>query len=335
MNSLTISLQQTAFSQRSALAEAFGTKQARKAVQSITENALLSNTPRGATTANAAESALLSTIPTDTTGPTDAKTAQQEIQASKPLPQPDLSATQPSDVYSIASLVPNGLSLLRQIPIKDWQEASAASEDIPTPSRFVSKHVESVIQAGQKTNMQILRFILILLELTRTLKRSRGGQGQGPDSRKLPAREELRSTLANAAGSGNDEDGSSVITDSFLDALRRKYVPQGSFLSRNDITFLHTSICALSLHIPPASGAGFAANELATDIADLRDDLRVDNQTITKYYRELGCKVDKPREGEFARWGVKRGKVEAAAMKIARLKIPLDFPKLSRGGMRR
>ncbi|KAK2847633.1 hypothetical protein FQN49_005694 [Arthroderma sp. PD_2] len=323
----------TALSQRAALAEAFGTKMARKAVAAITENALTSNASASST--NAAESALLSSMPQDAmTIAAAEKSAQAEIQASKPLPQPNMSATQPADVYSIESLVPNGLPTLRKIPVQDWQAAVAASEGITTTSRFVANRVEAAVQTGDKTTAQLLRFILILIELSRSLKRSSGG-GRGPDSKKLPPREELRQTLS--AATDSETTVTPTITDPFLDSIRRKFVPQGSFLSRNDITLLHTTICALSLHIPPSSGkmGGSSLNELATDPSDLRDDLRLENDTILKYFRELGCKVDKPRETEFAKWSIKGGKAEAASKRIARLKIPVEFPKVSRGRMSR
>ncbi|EGD87779.1 hypothetical protein H112_04249 [Trichophyton rubrum D6] len=319
----------TVLSQKAALAAAFGTKLARKAVAAITENALTSNASASST--QAAESALLSSMPQDDmTNAAAERSAQAEIQASKPLPQPNLSATQPADVYSIESLVPSGLLTLHKIPVQDWQAAIAASEGITTSSRFVANRVEAAVQSGDKTVVQLLRFILILIEFSRSLKRSPGG-GRGLDSRKLPPREDLRRILSTAVDS--ETNTTPTITDSFLDSIRRKFVPQGSFLSRNDITLLHTTICAMSLHIPPASGktGGSNVSELATDPADLRDDLRLENDTILKYFRELGCKVDKPRESEFAKWSIKGGKAEAASRRIARLKIPVEFPKMSRG----
>ncbi|EGD92548.1 hypothetical protein TESG_00121 [Trichophyton tonsurans CBS 112818] len=318
----------TVLSQKAALAAAFGTKLARKAVAAITENALTSDASAPST--RAAESALLSSMPQDDMTTAEAeRSAQAEIQASKPLPQPNLSATQPADVYSIESLVPSGLLTLRKIPVQDWQAAVAASEGITTSSRFVANRVEAAVQSGDKTVVQLLRFILILIELSRSLKRSSGG-GRGLDSRKLPPREDLRRILSTAVDS--ETNTTPTITDSFLDSIRRKFVPQGTFLSRNDITLLHTTICAMSLHIPPASGkTGSNVSELATDPADLRDDLRLENDTILKYFRELGCKVDKPRESEFAKWSIKGGKAEAASRRIARLKVPVEFPKMSRG----
>ncbi|KAI1979002.1 DNA-directed RNA polymerase I subunit rpa49 [Ophidiomyces ophidiicola] len=323
----------TAFSKRSALAQAFGTKQSRKAVQSVAENALLSSATPGAP--SAAESALLSSMSMDAISA--AARAQQEIQAAKPLPQPNLSATHPSGVYSIESLVPGGLSTLHSVPVRDWQTALANSEAILTRSRFVAHRVEALGKSNDKTQLQLLRFILILIEFAGCLKPTRGSDKGSAGSKKLPLRDELRQKLSEATASspdGKSDAGTRFMTDSFIDSLRRKFVPQGAILSRNDITLLHTTICALSLHVPPASGAPHGANELATDPADLRDDLGLENQTVLQYFKELGCRVEKPRENEYTKWGVKRGKAEAAMKRIARLKMPVEFPKLSRGGRR-
>ena len=125
--------------------------------------------------------------------------------------------------------------------------------------------------------------------------------------------------------------------------MRRKFAPHGGHVTKHDLTLLHTTICALSLHIPPqpakdggsSSQGGNAPNELATDPADLRDDLHLESPVILQYFRELGCRVDKPRESEFAKWGIKGGKAEAAARRVARLRIPVEFPKVSRGGGKR
>jgi DNA-directed RNA polymerase I subunit RPA49 len=242
-----------------------------------------------------------------------------------------MSASHPSDVYPIDVLVPTGLSVLRQLPVQEWQDTVAAGNAVTTTSRYVAHRVDAVVKSGNVTQLQILRFILILLEFVRGLRR--GKATDPPGSKRLPSRDDLRRILSSSSTS------SSQLPDPVIDAIRRKFAPQGTTVSKTEVTLLHTTICALSLHIPPtptqdggsSSQGGNSANELATDPSDLRDDLRLDNPTVTQYFRELGCRIDKPRETEFAKWGIKGGKVEAAARRIARLRIPVEFPKISRG----
>ncbi|KKK17974.1 hypothetical protein P175DRAFT_0450564 [Aspergillus ochraceoroseus IBT 24754] len=330
--------------QRTELTYTFGTKKSRKATQSMAENAQLSNAPEGAATA--AESALLQSMPEESATDLASKTAamQAQVQAAKPVPTANLDANHPSEVYAIETLVPNGKATLRQLPIKDWQETISAGGAVATTSRYVSNRIDAVVESGNTTHLQILRFILVLLEFARCLRSGKASAASGRGSKKLPARDDLRRILSSAtkqdstSAEGNNN-SSNTIPDPVIDAIRRKFAPQGSYLSKNDITLLHTTICALSLHLPPqptqdgvpTAHGGNTPNELATDPADLRDDLQLENITILQYFRELGCRVDKPRETEFAKWGV-RGKAEAATRRVARLKIPVVFPKVSRGG---
>lgn len=334
--------------QRTELTNTFGTKQSRKAAQSMAENAQLSSVPAGAS--SAAESAILSAMPADSAADLASKSAavQAQIQAAKPLPQANLEASHPSDVYPIENLVPGGVSTLRQLPgVKEWQDTVAAGLSVVTTSRYVSRRLDAVVSSGNITQIQILRFIFLLLEFARSLRSGRDPKSSGPGSKRMPTREDLRRILSSSTGGAGASDKSSsppteAVPESVIDAVRRRFAPQGSSLSKNDITLLHTTICALSLHIPPqpakdggsSSQGGNSPNELATDPSDLRDDLRLDNPAIQHYFRELGCRIDKPRETEFAKWNIKGGKAEAAARRVARLKVPVEFPKMSRGGKR-
>lgn len=333
--------------QRTALTNTFGTKAAKKSAQSFAENAQLSNAPDGVV--SQAGAALLSSLPADApTGAVKANNLQAEVQAAKPLPTPDLSAAHPSDVYPLETLVPHGHSTLRQLTqIEEWQEQAEQGLAISTVSRFVSNRIGPVVQSGNLTQLQVLRLIQLLVEFGRCLK-SGGRDAKGsaaPGSKRLPPREDLRRILSSTTGAAKggkqstDTAPRDMLPDSVIDAVRRRFAPTGGMVSKHDLTLLHTTICALSLHIPPqpakdggsSSLGGNSPNELATDPADLRDDLRLDSNTVYQYFRELGCRVDRPRESEFSKWNIK-GKAEAHARRVARLRVPVEFPKVSRGG---
>ncbi|KAJ6021909.1 hypothetical protein N7540_007413 [Penicillium herquei] len=332
--------------QRTALTNTFGTKQSRKAVQSLAENAQLSNAPAGSVTE--AGAALISSLPTDVASGLDkASNVQAEVQAAKPLPTADLSAAHPSDVYPLETLVPGGTSNLRQLTgIEEWKQQVEGGLGVTTGSRYVANRVEAVVLSGNQEKLQILRFIHLLLEFARSLKGMGRSGGAGPGSKKLPPRDELRKILSSTSGVAakgeeeESEDTTQLLPDGVIDSLRRRFAPSGGFVTKHNLTLLHTTICALSLHIPPqpakdggnSSLGGNAPNELATDPSDLRDDLRLDAPTVLQYFRELGCRVDKPRESEFAKWNIKGGRAEANARRIARLRIPVEFPRVSRGG---
>lgn len=332
--------------QRTALTHAFGTKQSKKAVQSRQENSQLSNAPAGSVTE--AGAALISSLPADVaSGQAKASNVQAQVQAAKPLPTPNLAATHPVDVYPIETLVPGGHSTLRQLTgVDEWKQQVDNGLEVTTGSRYVANRVVAVAQSDNASQLQVLRFICLLLELARSLKSMGRDKGSGPGSKRLPARDELRRILSSTTGAtkskDKDKDASdsdSLLPDSVIDAVRRRFAPTGGMLTKHDLTLLHTTICALSLHIPPqpakdggsSSLGGNAPNELATDPADLRDDLRLDSNLVQQYFRELGCRIDRPKESEFAKWNVKGGRAEAATRRVARLRIPVEFPKVSRG----
>ncbi|KAJ5134239.1 hypothetical protein N7448_000737 [Penicillium atrosanguineum] len=330
--------------QRTALTNTFGTKQSRKAVQSMQENAQLSNAPAG--TVTEAGAALISSLPAGVaSGVTKATDVQAEVQAAKPLPQPDLTAAHPADVYPLETLVPGGVATLHQLNgVAEWKQQVDAGLEVTTGSRFVANRVVAIANADNATQLQLLRLIQMLLEFDHSLKRMGGGKGAGPGSKRLPARNDLRRILSSTTGTTSkdqeSESSENDLPDAVIDAVRRRFAPSGGWLSKHDLTLLHTTICALSLHIPPqpakdggsSSLGGNAPNELATDPSDLRDDLRLDANTVQQYFRELGCRIDKPRETEFKKWNIKGGKAEAQARRVARLRIPVEFPKVSRGG---
>ncbi|KAJ5100369.1 hypothetical protein N7456_006421 [Penicillium angulare] len=334
--------EQTMRAQRTNLTNTFGTKASRKAVQSMAENAQLSNAPTG--TLDATGAALLSSLPKDeSSGRAKQLDVQAEVQAAKPLPKADLTASHPKDVYSLETVVPGGTSILRQVTgTEEWEEQVSNGVGVTTGSRFVANRVEAVVRSGNKEMLQILRLIQILLEFSRSLKGGRSAGG--PGSKKLPQRDDLRRILSTTSGVvSKDEDAESsteLLPDAVIEAIRRRFAPNGGFVTKHDVTLLHTTACALSLHIPPqpakdggsSSLGGNAPNELATDPADLRDDLRVDSATIQQYFRELGCRIDRPREAEFSKWNIKGGRAEAMARRIARLRVPVEFPRVSRGG---
>lgn len=69
-------------------------------------------------------------------------------------------------------------------------------------------------------------------------------------------------------------------------------------------------------------------DEFSTDTHDLREDLQVDNRQIGMYYSELGCRISKPTDTDRT-FKISPGvsKAEASLHKMAKLKLPLEFPK--------
>ena len=77
-----------------------------------------------------------------------------------------------------------------------------------------------------------------------------------------------------------------------------------------------THICALALTL----------DYFETDTHDIREDLKLEGLAVQKYFKELGCVVTLPTEVERGR--MKITKAEGGGHRIARLKLPLAFPKM-------
>jgi DNA-directed RNA polymerase I subunit RPA49 len=94
------------------------------------------------------------------------------------------------------------------------------------------------------------------------------------------------------------------------------------------------------------AAAALTVDDYEVDVNDLRDDLKLENKEyvsqeltsylvlmlhrIKQYFAELGCKLNPPTQAELTR--MKLTRAESTNHTIAKLKLPLSFPKI--GGAR-
>lgn len=316
------------YSSRNALTHTFGTKKSKKMVQSRAENVLYSR-DADPNAANPLSEVLLSSMPEAEALPTtsDGKTLDTAaaIQAAKPLPTPDLTATNVSQAYPLSNLVfPSPYSsTLTAMPTSDWRKTISEGERISTSARFVANRAMHIIQAAnahpspdspQTTTLQLLRYIYLLVELARAIKKFRPGKGIPPISKW-------------ASGKITDQ---SNLPAPLLNGLVKKYCPNGTGPTKFDVMLLHTTIQALSLHIPPPSGR-HGAGMLATEPTDIQQDLNLAPEDARRYWRELGCKIEGGTDTELGTWGLKKPSEKGVKVKYAKLRLPLVFPQVSRG----
>jgi DNA-directed RNA polymerase I subunit RPA49 len=316
------------YSSRNALTHTFGTKKSKKLVQSRAENVLYSR-DADPDAANPLSEALLSSMPEAEALPTTSDgrilDTAAAIQAAKPLPIPDLTATHVSDAYPLSHLVfpPPSSSTLIAMPTSYWRKLISEGQRVSVSSRFTANRIAYITQAAnahpstdspQSTTLQLLRYILLLIELARAISKFRPGKGFPPVS-KWP--------------SGRLADQPKLPTH-LLNALTSKYCPNGTGPTKFDLTLLHTTILALTLHIPPQSGKQ-VPGILATDPTDIQQDLNLAADDTRRYFRELGCKVEVATDKELGTWGIRKASEKAAKIKYAKLRLPLVFPQVSRG----
>lgn len=336
-------------STRADLTQAFGSKKSQKAFAAQRDNKLLS---LGDTSTNqAVTSALLSSLPTEVEDPTTS--TAQIIQENKPLPQPNLSAESPKDVYTLASLIhPYGLKTLSSessIPIQPWLDAAAEKQPIAAPSKYIANRISSIALAAATSSdsttkkaatrhLRTLRYILLLLNLHRLATNHANGK-------RLPW--SPKHWTPGIAGPGT------IPVVPVLEGLKARYAPMGP-MGSYEMNLLRATICALTLHIPPPPSVATTMadgnedpTELVTHPGDIREDLALDGSTVRKLYRELGCRIERLDEAGMGRWGIKvrvkkeeededddKGKVKRRIRdyEIAKLKMPLQFPAVSKGG---
>lgn len=318
----------TNYSTRAALTEAFGTKKSKKAVQSVAENRQLAQGGEGAVIAEA----MISNIAREDEEESTFAQSQLLARSNKPLPQPDLGTGDVHEVYHLNALVfPSPAdATLKLMHTGTWTARLKAKKEIPDlRSRFVANRVGylglALLASAEGTNdpkllkqFQLLRYIDLLLQIQKYLsKQPRHGRINTPD--KWPAK-----TMT---------DGT---PPSILMPILKRFFPDMR-PNTHSMTLLRATILALALHILPPS-LQTKPGTLATEPTDLALDMAIEASEARKLYRELGCKVEGATDKELTIWGlekIKKKKDESGqspkAPQLAKLALPLEFPKVSRG----
>ncbi len=291
---------------RNVLGQTFGTKKARKAIASVTENAIspdksarkLANGQ--APKLDGAAAAIIANMAEATKGMSSRDELAKAADAAKPRPKANTNATDIKDVYTIDSLI--GLETMKLIPVKQWQDKLKKSQEMAIPSQFVAYR----LQRGRGSDLEklrIMRYMLLLLEVYNTATTVRG-------LKKLPNREALK----NLPGSGD-------MPEAVFEGVRRKFT-EGGLMTKYLSDLLITHLCAMACLV----------DNFEVDMWDLKEDLKLEMKPMSQYFNEIGAKIGILGEAERKRMGLERA--AAAQRKVAKLKLPLDFPKVSFGRRR-
>ncbi|KAI9856293.1 MAG: DNA-directed RNA polymerase I subunit rpa49 [Vezdaea acicularis] len=299
-------LMETSQSLKNDLGRTFGTKKARKAIDSLTVNAISLQKPDGpkdpdrhTPPPDARTSAIIESLTHSTSSMPTRQELQLAVDEKKPRPKANLDTEVPEEVYPIEELV-GGTDIMLQIPVHHWQEAARQNKLITMKSRHVNKRLAKVLQGGNGDvrKLRALRYLLILLDFHLSLKPGKfGGKKAG-----------MTKDLASQLG----------ISEALADKVKVRFTEEGSnFLNKWHLDNLWTHIAALALVV----------DDFEVDTYELKEDLRMETKEMSKYFQEIGCKVTIPTDSERRRFGIAT-KVEAQMHRIARLKLPLEFPKL-------
>ncbi|EXJ83860.1 hypothetical protein A1O1_07488 [Capronia coronata CBS 617.96] len=325
-------------SSRAALTEAFGTKKSKKAVASVAENRLLARGGEKATDSPVSNAILWSIKDEDDPFLDTKNTSDATVlsRANKPLPPANLDTTEIEEVYGLSALVfpAPARTTLAQMPLAYWRERIGAKKDVVSRYRFVAHrvdrltrlHLENPDDQTTLLKLQLLRYIQLLLELYTYITRL-------PARKPIPQPEQWPDHTTSDAS----------LSTAFLSKLVAHFFPT-SIPTAQAKTLLTTTILALTLHIPPPKWQpGVTMPVLVTEPSDISLDLALQPTEVSKLFRELGCKMESLADMELARWGwEKKGKARKIVdedgkettlpkPKFAKLRFPIEFPKISAG----
>lgn len=284
---------------RNVLGQTFGTKKARKAIASVTENAISDKSARRANgdkpqKLDASQAAVLSTIAEKTKNMATKAELAQQMEDTKPRPRANKDAENVQDVYTVDNLI--GTEIMKSIPIKQWQDAMRAKKEVVLSSRFVALRI-SKCQANVE-KLKILRYMLLMLEVINACRVMKS-------IRSLPRREELKQLLGD-------------MPEAVLENIKRRFA-SGNEISKYNFDLMITHLCAMACLV----------ENFEVDTFDLKEDLKLENKEMSQYFMEIGAKIAVLGDAERKRLGLE--KAAAAQRKVAKLKLPLEFPKISFG----
>jgi DNA-directed RNA polymerase I subunit RPA49 len=199
----------------------------------------------------------------------------------------------PAKAYTVDGVV--GLDTMKLIPVRQWVETIKAKKDLRTNSRFVARRLQNLVTNPEK--LKLLRYMLLLIDFYNVSKPGKFG-------RSLPRREDLKKILGD-------------LPEAVLEGVKRKFTVDG-VMNRKKSDSLIMFVCVLALMV-----------DAEVDIWDLKEDLKLELKQMATYFTEIGAKISTLGEVERKKLGLE--KAAAAQHKVAKLKTPVEYPKVRNG----
>ncbi|PNY29341.1 DNA-directed RNA polymerase I subunit rpa49 [Tolypocladium capitatum] len=283
------SARQSMMERKTDLGQTFGTKKAKKAIRDNALNAITPLKNAGDNSPTKMDNASRAML--DSVGAITSKMAtREELQAAVDDAKPVPKANlEAEDIQDVYD--PEaiiGADILNLVPIREWQEKVRHKEGIQIASRFVAARVNAIAANDDTvTRLRVLRYFSFVLLFYLGTK-----PGRQRGTRQLPTREKLRELLAPAP-------------EAVIENIRRKFSDAGT-MRKFHIDLLMTHCCAFACIV----------DNFELDTQNLRDDLRLDQKVLNQYFHEIGGRVK-----------LVSNKAEGRTTNVARLALPLDFPK--------
>jgi DNA-directed RNA polymerase I subunit RPA49 len=289
---------------RNVLGQTFGTKKARKAIASVTENAIspdksarkLANGQ--APKLEGAAAAIIANMAEATKGMSSRDELAKAADAAKPRPKANEDAIVINDVYTVDSLI--GEETMKLIPVRQWQDAIKKRQEFPLSSRYVSTRLVTT-RWDSVERLKTLRYMLLLLDIYNKSALTKS-------IRKWPSRLDLKELMGD-------------MPEAVLEGVKRKFT-NGGQMSKYQGDLLITHLCAMACLV----------DNFEVDMWELQDDLKLETKPMSQYFNEIGAKIT--ALGETERKKLNLTKAASTQRRVAKLKLPLEFPKVSFGRKR-
>jgi DNA-directed RNA polymerase I subunit RPA49 len=286
---------------RNDLGQTFGTKKAKKAIASVTENAIdqskfsrdpsKTSKPEKLTAANIA---MLSSIAESAANAPTKEEQGKAMDDAKPRPMGVTGEPDPSKIYTVENVV--GLDTMKLIPVRQWVESIKAKKEVRTSSRFVAHRMQN--HGTNPEKLKLLRYMLLLIDFYNSSRSGRFG-------RTLPKREDLKKILGD-------------MPEAVLEGVKRKFTTAGTMPKQmSDSLIMY--LCALAMMV----------DNTEVNMWDLKEDLKLETKEMSLYFTEIGAKIGPLGEAERRKLGLE--KAAAAQHKVAKLKGPLSYPRMPGG----
>ena len=281
---------QTMMDLRTNLGQTFGTKKAKKVIQDTVMNAISSPKKPGDTSSPATINNAAKAMLQSVGDITSTMASREQLQAvvDEAKPIPKVNLEAEEIEDAYDPKEIIGSDILNLIPVREWQEKAKHNEGIQVSSRFVASRVTSIaLNHDATTRLRVLRYLYFLILF---YLYSKPGKERG--TRSIPPRDKLRTLLAPAP-------------EAVIENIRRKFSDAGQ-MRKFHVHLLMTHCCVFASIV----------DNFEVDTQNLKDDLKLDQKMLNSYFHEIGGRV-KPVNN----------KQENRTVHLARLALPLDFPK--------
>jgi DNA-directed RNA polymerase I subunit RPA49 len=286
--------------QRSTLGEAFGTKKAKKALQSLEKNRI------DADKLVSMETSIVDSVKTNTENLPSMEAMQEQQSVERPIPPHNLETTDVNEVYTLESVIPKReYDVLRLAPIVKESDPKKKLELFPYKNSFyISTRLDQLSERNgdQTDRIKQLYYLSILLGLF--------------ENRRISSRMDLTKRLGNLP---------EIVVNSLIE--RFTVAKAGAVGKSKDRNFAIDPVCETRL-LSYILVLVLRLDNFIVEIPPLARELSIKPVKLVELFRSVGCNVKPPSQVQAEAMGL--SKYLLSSYKLAILSAPLKLPEVAK-----